>query len=73
MPRKRIRAEGDEFTVGQAAKLTGLSVREIARLCDAGMLSHWWTPTKRRERRIERASLVALIQDFGLPMPPELR
>jgi excisionase family DNA binding protein len=44
------------YTTGEAAVELGLSQRKVIRLCDAGILEHFWTPGH-GQRRIPVSAL----------------
>lgn len=60
-----------DYTTGQAATLTGLSIQTIIRCIDAGRLRGFRIPGS-RFRRIPAASLRTFVTAYGLEMPPEL-
>jgi excisionase family DNA binding protein len=44
------------YTTGEAALELGISRRKVIRLCDAGMIEHYWTPGN-GQRRIRVSEL----------------
>ena len=55
----------DVYTMGQVAKMLGVSPRTATKWCDAGILQHYRIPLS-KDRRVHRADLDAFILEHGL-------
>lgn len=55
------------YTIGQVAKIAGVSSRTAQKWCDDGRLKHYRIPGS-QDRRVERGKLIAFLKEYGLPL-----
>jgi len=62
---------GNIFTVGQCAKLTGVSPNAVSKWFDSGRLRGYRIPGS-QDRRVPKEYLVRFLKEHGMPLPAEL-
>ena len=60
------------YTVGAAARLLSISPRKVARLIDTNVLEGSRLPGS-LHRRVSHSTILAFIEEYDLPLPPELQ
>ena len=55
----------ETLTTAEAARLLGVSLNHVIRLCDAGLLRHWKVG---RILRLRRSDVVRLARESGVPL-----
>ena len=60
------------YTVGEAARLLSISPRKVTKLIDTNVLEGTRLPGS-LHRRVSHSTILAFIEEYDLPLPPELR